>query len=141
MIRKIMVALDESKKAEAEAVIALTAEMGQKLDAQIILFQAVEVLALMKEDRKAEAKEYKESALEFLNSIKNKLRDQGVDSSIFVEEGEPGNAVCEYAKKEGIDMIIIGARHRSRVGKLILGSIAQYIILEAPCPVLAKTVH
>ena len=37
----------------------------------------------------------------------------------------------------GADFIVIGLRRRTPVGKLILGSNAQRILLDAPCPVLA----
>jgi len=47
-----------------------------------------------------------------------------------------GEDLVQFAKENGIDMIIIGVKHRSKIGKLIMGSAAQYIILEAPCPVL-----
>jgi len=35
-----------------------------------------------------------------------------------------------------IGEIIIGVRKRSKVGKLLLGSTAQYVVLHAPCPVI-----
>ena len=35
-----------------------------------------------------------------------------------------------------IDEIIIGVRKRTKVGKLLLGSTAQYVVLHAPCPVI-----
>ena len=35
------------------------------------------------------------------------------------------------------DVIVVGVRHRTPVGKLLLGSVAQRVILDAPCPVLA----
>jgi len=35
------------------------------------------------------------------------------------------------------DLLVIGIRHRNPVGKLLLGSVAQRIILDATCPVLA----
>jgi nucleotide-binding universal stress UspA family protein len=43
--------------------------------------------------------------------------------------------LTDFAEKYNIDEIIIGAPKRSRIGKLLLGSTAQYIILNAPCPV------
>lgn len=52
-----------------------------------------------------------------------------------------GQTVAEdliaVAEETDADMIIIGLRRRSPVGKLILGSNAQRILLDAPCPVLA----
>ena len=36
-----------------------------------------------------------------------------------------------------IDLIVIGLRRRTPIGKLILGSNAQRILLDAPCPVIA----
>ena len=41
------------------------------------------------------------------------------------------------ADEEHATLIVVGIRHRTPVGKLLLGSVAQRIILEAHCPVLA----
>jgi nucleotide-binding universal stress UspA family protein len=49
----------------------------------------------------------------------------------------PGEDLVRIAKDNDIDEIIIGVKRRSKVGKLVFGSTAQYVILEAPCPVLA----
>ena len=46
-------------------------------------------------------------------------------------------AGTDVAQEVGADLIVIGLRRRSPVGKLILGSNAQRILLDAPCPVLA----
>ena len=39
-------------------------------------------------------------------------------------------------QKNEVDEIIVGVKRRSKVGKLVFGSNAQYVILEALCPVL-----
>jgi nucleotide-binding universal stress UspA family protein len=46
-------------------------------------------------------------------------------------------ALVELADQRTADMIVIGLRRRSPVGKLVLGSNAQRILLDASCPVLA----
>ncbi|MFC7406090.1 universal stress protein [Georgenia alba] len=46
-------------------------------------------------------------------------------------------SIVTTADEVGADLIVIGLRRRSPVGKLILGSNAQRILLDAPCPVLA----
>lgn len=45
--------------------------------------------------------------------------------------------IIAAAEAEGAELIVIGLRRRSPVGKLLLGSNAQRILLDAPCPVLA----
>lgn len=49
----------------------------------------------------------------------------------------PGEALIEFARDNDIDEIVIGLKKRSKVGKFVFGSNAQYVILEAPCPVLS----
>lgn len=55
-----------------------------------------------------------------------------------LERGDDAaEALMSSAEQEEASLIIIGLRRRSPLGKLILGSNAQRILLEAPCPVLA----
>ncbi|PIE61335.1 MAG: universal stress protein UspA [Desulfobacterales bacterium] len=58
------------------------------------------------------------------------------ESHVLIRGMAPGEDLVQFAKEKNIDQIIIGIHRRSRVGKLVFGSTAQYIILSAPCPVL-----
>ncbi|MBW2607273.1 MAG: universal stress protein [Deltaproteobacteria bacterium] len=47
-----------------------------------------------------------------------------------------GEDMVEFAQENNIDEIIVGVKRRSKVGKLLMGSTAQYVILNAHCPVV-----
>ena len=51
----------------------------------------------------------------------------------------PGESLVDFAQENDIDEIVIGVKRRSKVGKLVFGSNAQYVILNAPCPVVTVT--
>lgn len=55
---------------------------------------------------------------------------------LLIRGMSPGEDLVQFALEKGIDEIIVGIRRRSKVGKLLMGSTAQYVILEAPCPVV-----
>ena len=49
----------------------------------------------------------------------------------------PGEDLVQFAEQNKIDEIVIGVRTRSKVDKLLFGSTSQYVILNAPCPVVS----
>jgi len=77
-----------------------------------------------------------ESALE---GIRTRLADAGATVEVRqlgpVKEAAEG--LLEVAGATDAELIVIGLRRRTPVGKLILGSNAQRILLDATCPVLA----
>jgi nucleotide-binding universal stress UspA family protein len=74
-----------------------------------------------------------------LEGIRNELTEAGVEHEIrqLVRGMDPADDLIQVASDVQADFIVIGLRRRSPVGKLILGSNAQKILLDAACPVLA----
>lgn len=73
-----------------------------------------------------------------LKSGEKEVKNEGIscETHLLVRGMTPAEDLLAYALDQEIDEIVIGIRKRSRMGKLIFGSTAQYIILNAPCPVL-----
>ena len=62
----------------------------------------------------------------------------GVTATLRPNEGaDAADLMIDASYEEDIELIVIGVRRRSPVGKLFLGSTAQRVILEAGCPVTA----
>lgn len=65
----------------------------------------------------------------------------GLQPEILIEEGALWSSLEAAIGKYRIDLIVIGTRGRSGIGKLLLGSFAEEIFREAPCPVLTVGPH
>lgn len=76
---------------------------------------------------------------EELEKIKADLTARHVDHEVrgLVRGNDPSEDLVNVAEEVGAKLIVIGMRRRSPVGKLLLGSNAQRILLDATCDVLA----
>lgn len=76
---------------------------------------------------------------EALDHVHGLLHEAGVDHNLrhLVRGKDAVHDVLEVADEVGADLIVIGIRRRTPVGKLVLGSNSQSILLEANIPVLA----
>lgn len=68
-----------------------------------------------------------------------RLQSEDIDFTVkrFARGNSPAEDLLQFAEEEDVDLIVLGIRKRSPVGKLLLGSNAQDVILKADCPVLA----
>lgn len=72
-------------------------------------------------------------------AVRERLGKEGIDFDVrtMVRGFEPAEDLISLAEASGAELIVIGLRRRSPVGKLLLGSNSQRILLDAPCAVLA----
>ncbi|MCP4721141.1 MAG: universal stress protein [Desulfobacteraceae bacterium] len=79
-----------------------------------------------------------QKAEENLEKVKNYFDEKGLScqTHLLVRGLEAGDDIVNFAKEKGIEEIIIGVKRRSKVGKLLFGSTAQAVILQAECPVV-----
>lgn len=55
---------------------------------------------------------------------------------VVVDLPDSADRVLQVAQETDAALVVVGTRHRSAVGKFLLGSTAQRLVLEAACPVL-----
>ena len=66
----------------------------------------------------------------------SRMRAWTTTSGCSTAVDDASDQLVDLAEEVDADLIVIGLRRRSPVGKLILGSNAQRVLLDAPCPVL-----
>jgi nucleotide-binding universal stress UspA family protein len=62
--------------------------------------------------------------------------DPPYEVQLLLTDLTSGEQLVKFAEDQEIDQIFIGIVKKSKVGKLLFGSTAQYVILHAPCPVV-----
>jgi nucleotide-binding universal stress UspA family protein len=74
-----------------------------------------------------------------LAQLERELEASGVTFRVieYARGNSPAEDIVAVATEQQADLVVIGIRRRSPVGKLVLGSNAQDVLLQAPCPVLA----
>jgi nucleotide-binding universal stress UspA family protein len=73
-----------------------------------------------------------------LRALHQRLEDSQIKHEIIQHIGrDPASDLVQIAGDQEADLIVIGLRRRSAVGKLLLGSTAQQILMHAACPVTA----
>jgi nucleotide-binding universal stress UspA family protein len=73
-----------------------------------------------------------------LEYIKSQLEEEKIpcETHLLIRGLTPGDDLVQFAKDNKADEIIVGIAKKSKVGKFVFGSNAQYVILEAHCPVV-----
>jgi nucleotide-binding universal stress UspA family protein len=119
-------------KPEGQAALRLAAEEAKMRDASLVVVNSHRGGREFDREDAVEA----ESQLE---EVRTQLKAAGVEHEVrqLVRGMDPAEDLINVAEETSADFIVIGLRRRSPVGKLILGSNAQRILLDAPCPVLA----
>ncbi|SFR70045.1 universal stress protein [Halogeometricum limi] len=68
---------------------------------------------------------------EIAEMVREILDAEGVDAEIRHLEGDPGSSLVDTAESEGFDEIVIGGGQTSPMGKINLGSIAEFVLLNS----------
>jgi nucleotide-binding universal stress UspA family protein len=126
---KIMVCYDGS--AQAKKTLKLSIKRAQAANAEVYLINSMTGgLEVPRRDFLNAEHDLKKAQLLF--------DDEKIscESKLLVRGLLPGEDLIQFADEKKVDEIVIGIKRRSKVGKLLFGSTAQYVILHATCPVV-----
>jgi len=127
---KILVGYDDSNV--AKAALALAKKHAKTFTA------SVEIVTSMIKGTESEREDI-EKAERGLEYAKGLFIEENIscNTHLLIRGLSPGEDIVEFAQENNIDEIIVGVKRRSKVGKILMGSTAQFVILKAHCPVVS----
>jgi len=152
LFNKILVPLDGSEHSLRALEIAI--QIAKKFDGKITLIHVysvsvrpvivpepstltpgIPIMAPTEYSRVAEA--VREAGARILANGKEKAKAEGVEEvETMLKEGHVVQEIVKAAKEGKFDLIVMGARGISKIKELILGSVSDGVVRNAPCPVL-----
>ncbi|HEY8401688.1 MAG TPA: universal stress protein [Cytophagaceae bacterium] len=140
IIKKILFPTDFSSNAKHAMDFAV--HIAQKLDAELILFHAVNYPIISTEIPydiiQNEIIESREAALSNLENIRQEiLANYSISIEYLVEDGPAGDQIIKLIDDKNIDLVVMGNKGGSFINTVIFGSTTAKVIEKARCPVLA----
>ena len=145
MYDDILIPTDGSEVAETAIDHAI--DLAETYDATLHTLYIVDVDALdvslgteqvqrIKQGQVDEMDELQAVAKEATGSVVERGEERGLEVVESVQAGQPHRAICDYAEKEDIGMIVIGSHGRSGVRRALLGSVTERVLRTTDTPVL-----
>ncbi|MGC8634589.1 MAG: universal stress protein [Candidatus Limnocylindrales bacterium] len=78
----------------------------------------------------------REEAETIARAIVDDARRSGVAAAYLTWEGQPGEAIVAAAEAESADLVVVGTHGRNVLGRLLLGSVSEYVVRHSRVPVL-----
>lgn len=138
-MKKILIPVDGSDY--SMRAVEKGVELAKKFDSEIVLINAYELLNFSESKENEEARadalqKYSEKILEKSQPVLSKLNFSNYQ--LVSEVDEPTSAICNYADKNGIDLIIMGSQglNAGKFKGIFVGSITRKVISCTGLPVL-----
>ncbi len=135
-MRKLLLATDLSEASASATDLAI--ELASSLGAALLVVSVIDPGSLLLPGGRFRARidQVRERREQLAQALVERGRQLGIDVSFLVWTGDPGDQIVEAAEAEHVDMVVVGSHGRGAVGRLLLGSVSEHVVRNAPCPVL-----
>lgn len=131
-MRNILVPVDFSPTSRAALDRAM--DLAERFDGNVTLLHVYHFPPYELTD--SAVNEITTAADRSLEALASDLKSAGIPINARTARGSLPEAIVDFAKGEGVELIVIGTHGRTGVRHAILGSVAERVVRTAPCPVL-----
>ena len=120
--------------------LALAGRYGAKLCAAYVVPPGTYALA-RPESAERILKQVQDYSTYSLDQIVDLAKHRGLPCKALLGQGNVAEVLMEFVRTHAADLVVVGTTSRAGWGKVVLGSVAEEVIREAPCPVLTVGPH
>ena len=117
----------------SDQAIDLAAQVGARLLVVSVMPSSRQPSEATSDDRTSDTRD---SLSAQVQGIVQRARAAGADATYLVWEGDAGEAIVAAADAECADLIVVGSHGRSGVTRFLIGSVSDYVVRNAHCPVM-----
>jgi nucleotide-binding universal stress UspA family protein len=140
---RLLVTLDGSEFAER---VLPYVRASTQLDSEVLLLsvppipEAHELGAVVDEIQELRA-QAEDQACEYLESVARVLREEGIRTRTLIKGSRPAATILSVAEEEDVDVVMLATHGRGGLERLFMGSVADRIVRNSPCPVFLVPIH
>src|SRR6266568_7478048 len=139
IVQHVLVPIDFS--ATADRALEYAIALAQQLQARLTLLHVLDltpvtmdemtvgVVATYLEEQEIEAQHLLQASLE-------RVQRAGLQGESLLVQGTPTQTIVDTAGEQGVDLILMGTHGRTGLAHVFLGSVAEHVVRQGPCPVL-----
>ena len=134
-IRRILLATDLSPASDGAAIQAI--ELAHDLGADLLIVSVIDTPTIrpvgLGNQRPDQVRASRETAAQ---ALVTRGRAAGVRVTFLIWDGDPGQSIVDAATSEQVDLVVVGSHGRGAVGRFFVGSVSEFVVRNARCPVL-----
>ena len=118
-----------------EEAMRLACRLAKKDKGKILAIYSIKIKRALPLDAEIESETQKaEAVLDHIEMVAEE-QDYEIDTDVL-QAREAGPAIIDEVVEQGVDLILMGVKYKSRFGQCSLGHVVPYVLKNAPCPVI-----
>jgi nucleotide-binding universal stress UspA family protein len=133
-IRTILLATDLGPASADAADRAI--ELAAQLDAELLIVSVIDAGPHQANAAGPRVDQVRDRREPVAQALVAQARRAGVAARFLIWHGDPGESITAAADAEGCDLIVVGTHGRTGFQRSLAGSVSDYVVRNAPCPVV-----
>lgn len=134
--RRILVPLDGTDT--SASILPIVEEFASRYESEVILLHAAAAYTAFSEYPNVEVRPSAEELRDLMEPYRERFERVGVRSRVYILYEDPAQAILHVVAADAVDLVTMTTHGRSGLSRWVFGSVAEKVLRNCPCPVLAS---